>query len=81
MELIGWVACSERDSCSRAVLTHGRPTVSCEFHPNLPTDADRWSLNSGSWESRERSSRNLGSGLIKTSSFLLGREEIKRGPV
>lgn len=63
----------ERDSCFRAAFAHARPTVRREFHPSLPTDVDRWSLNSGSWESKERSGRNLGSGLIKTSSFFLAR--------
>lgn len=79
MELMEPCSRPDRDSCSRAVFTHAGPTVHREFHPNLPTDADRWSLNSGSWESREGSGRNLGSGLIKTSSFFLGRQEIK-GP-
>lgn len=79
MELIEPCAGSERDSCFGAVFTHVRPTFCREFHPDLPTEADRWSLNSGSWESRESSGRNLGSGLIKTSSFFLGRWDIK-GP-
>lgn len=72
MELLEPCAPSEKDSCFGAMFIHVRPTVCGVFHPNLLTEADRWSLNSGSWESRESSGRNLGSGLIKTSSFFLG---------
>lgn len=51
-----------------------RPACSCEtdnpvhheYSPKTPhRQTDRWGLNSASWESREGTSRNLGSGVLK----------------